>query len=143
MFDSLRNLFSGKKSTPKATPPPSPPHFEAEEEEIPVPEVKPAELLATLQEGGETFILDVREGYEWKQSPVRAENGITVVYIPMNSVPDRLEELPRDREIAVICASGARSYGVAHYLLEQGFKATNIDGGIGAWIRSGGAYEQG
>lgn len=145
MFDSIRNLFGGKKkdSAPPLPKAPAPPRFEEEEKEIIVPEVTPAEILASAQAGSAPLILDVREAYEFKQTRVKAGAGFQVLHIPMNSVPQRIAELPKDAPIAVICASGGRSYGVAHYLLEQGYDAVNVDGGMGAWMRSGGAYEQG
>lgn len=146
MFKSLRNLFGGGKqsNTEPASTKPKPPRFEEEErEEFNVPEI----TARTLIERGETedapLILDVREAFEFKQTRVQAGGGIDLLHIPMNSVPNRLDDLPRDREIAVICASGGRSYGVAHYLISQGFKASNVNGGMGAWVRAGGKYEQG
>jgi rhodanese-related sulfurtransferase len=42
----------------------------------------------------------------------------------------RLEELPRDREIHVICRSGQRAYYATRILLQNGFKAKNISGGM-------------
>jgi rhodanese-related sulfurtransferase len=60
----------------------------------------------------------------------------------MNSVPGHLEELPRDRTIAVLCAHGSRSYAVTHYLIENGFSAVNITGGITRWTINGGAISR-
>jgi rhodanese-related sulfurtransferase len=55
----------------------------------------------------------------------------------MYDVPARLEEIPADAPIAVICHVGARSAQVAHWLRAQGYDAHNVDGGLDAWIRSG------
>lgn len=143
MFDSIKKLFGGGKTTPAEPRPASPPPVFDDEPEPVVPEVRAAELVARTQAGERLFILDVREVYEWNATRVKASDGIEVQHIPMNSVPNRLVDLPHNQQIAVICASGGRSYGVAHYLNENGFDAINVDGGIGAWVRSGGAYEQG
>lgn len=142
MFNSLKNLFGGKPKNPPA-PPAQPPIFEDDEPEPTVPETPAAELVAKAQAGEALYLLDVRELYEWDATRVKASESVQVVHAPMNSVPNRLAELPRDQQIAVICASGSRSYGVTHYLNGQGFDAVNVDGGMGAWVRAGGAYEQG
>jgi rhodanese-related sulfurtransferase len=77
------------------------------------------------------LLLDVREDDE--RAVARIEPSI---HIPMNSVPDRLAELPRDRRIVVLCHHGGRSYAVAGYLETEGFKdATNLTGGIDEWSR--------
>ena len=52
----------------------------------------------------------------------------------MNEIPDRLEDIARDRPIVVLCRSGARSLRVAHFLVQNGFKTVaNLTGGILAW----------
>jgi rhodanese-related sulfurtransferase len=61
----------------------------------------------------------------------------------MNSLPGRLDEVPADREIAVMCAHGNRSYGVTHYLIEQGRTARNLAGGITRWAVAGGDTARG
>lgn len=143
MLDGLKRLFGGGKKEASAVRAPAPlPKFE-EEPEPEVPEVPAAELVAKAQAGETLYFLDVRELYEWNQTRVQTSEGVQVVHVPMNSVPNRLGELPHGQSIAVICATGSRSYGVTHYLNEQGFDAVNVDGGIGAWVRAGGAYEQG
>jgi rhodanese-related sulfurtransferase len=61
----------------------------------------------------------------------------------MNSVPGRLDALPQDKVIVLYCAAGVRSFGVAHYLREQGYpEAWSLVGGIGAWLETGAAWER-
>jgi rhodanese-related sulfurtransferase len=50
--------------------------------------------------------------------------------IPLGQLRQRLSELPRDREIHVICRSGQRAYYATRILLQHGFKAKNISGGM-------------
>ena len=50
--------------------------------------------------------------------------------IPLPQLRARLGELPRDREILVICRSGQRAYHATRILLQNGFKARNISGGM-------------
>ena len=53
------------------------------------------------------------------------ENVPGAVNIPMGQLRSRLGELPRDREIHVICRSAQRAYYATRILLQNGFKASN------------------
>jgi rhodanese-related sulfurtransferase len=87
------------------------------------------DLLTKDPEG--ILLLDVREDEE--RAVARIEPSL---HIPMNSVPDRLADLPQDRRIVVYCHHGGRSYAVAGYLETEGFKdVTNLTGGIDEWSR--------
>lgn len=72
------------------------------------------------------IIIDVREDYELEETGTIKNS----IHIPMDQIPDRLKEIPKDREIYVLCRSGVRSYNVAAYLEERGYDVTNLDGGI-------------
>jgi rhodanese-related sulfurtransferase len=114
------------------SPPPEPPKPDPELNvmpEITVPEIGPMELRGKLAEPEPPYVVDVREPYEW------ADGGIPgAAQMPMNSIPGRLAELPRDREIVAYCAVGQRSWAVAEFLLRQGFaRVSSLDGGIVAW----------
>ena len=50
--------------------------------------------------------------------------------IPLGQLRARLDELPRDREILVICRSGQRAYYATRILLQHGFKACTVSGGM-------------
>ncbi len=52
------------------------------------------------------------------------------VNIPLTQLRARLGELPRDREILVFCRTGNRSYYATRLLLQHGFNARNIAGGM-------------
>jgi rhodanese-related sulfurtransferase len=139
-FNSLRALFGGKPAAPgRPTPPPA----EPEPDEIRVPEMSVEELKAALAGPRPPLILDVREPWEWSQVHIPAAAGRDVLHIPMNSLPGRLDEVPADREIAVMCAHGNRSYGVTHYLIEQRRTARNLAGGITRWAVAGGDTARG
>lgn len=71
------------------------------------------------------FLLDVREPME-----LAVENVPEALDIPLGQLRARLGELPRDREIHVICRSGQRAYLATRILLQNGFKARNISGGM-------------
>ena len=72
-----------------------------------------------------TFLLDVRNPAE-----TAAESLPGAVNIPLPQLRARLDELPRDREIDVICRSAVRAYFATRILLQNGFKARNISGGM-------------
>jgi len=72
-----------------------------------------------------SFILDVREADEYKLGIVEG-----AVNIPLNSLRDRLKELPRDRRIIVYCAAGLRAYLACRILSQNGFpEVFNLSGG--------------
>ena len=71
------------------------------------------------------FLLDVRQPEE-----LAVEQVPGIVNIPLPELRGRLDELPRDREIHVICRSGQRAYYATRVLLQNGFAARNISGGM-------------
>jgi rhodanese-related sulfurtransferase len=71
------------------------------------------------------FLLDVREPIE-----LAVENVPEAAHIPIGQLRARLGELPRDREIHVICRSGQRAYIATRMLLQKGFKAKTVSGGM-------------
>ena len=97
-----------------------------------IPQITVKEFKARRDAGAEgkkdIFLLDVREPYEYQIAQI----GGTL--IPQNDVPNRLAEIPRDREIVVHCRSGARSQRIAELLKQSGYtQVENLAGGILAW----------
>lgn len=125
-----RALGVAPKATAPATARPSRPNPEPEPEE-PQLEVDGPELLRWHRGGRSFLLLDVREASE-----VAHGHAAGSFLLPMNQVPQRVDELPAQGvTLVVVCAAGARSYGVAHWLREQGFAdAWSLAGGVGAWI---------
>jgi len=74
-------------------------------------------------EGG--LILDVRNPEELAAGQVP-----DALNIPLDKLRARLGELPRDRTILVSCRSGQRAYYATRILLQNGFKARTISGGM-------------
>lgn len=99
---------------------------------VSIPSIEPADLQARLEGGGVAgsapFLLDVREAVEFSGSHLPGS-----VLVPMGFVPQRLNEIPKDREIVCICQSGARSGRVAQWLNSQGYQAVNLRGGMATW----------
>lgn len=99
--------------------------------EPPIEEADVADTAAALDAGA--VLVDVREHFEWRAGHARG-----AVHLPMMEVPARLDELPRDAPIYLICATGNRSGRVAEYLGQNGFaRPINVRGGTVAWRRAG------
>ncbi len=71
------------------------------------------------------FLLDVREPVE-----LTVEKVPGAVNIPLGQLRARLDELPRDRTILVVCRSGQRAYFATRILLQNGFTARTVSGGV-------------
>ncbi|MBT1635795.1 rhodanese-like domain-containing protein [Clavibacter michiganensis] len=82
---------------------------------------------------GESWLLDVREDDEWA-----AGHSAVAHHIPMGELQARVDELPADEHIAVVCRSGHRSSLATQALLRGGFAASNVTGGMQAWSEMGG-----
>lgn len=96
----------------------------------------PAEITVTqasqMQAQG-AFILDVREPSEWTQFHI---SGATL--IPLGSLPNRLNEVPKDRDVVVVCRTGIRSAQGRDILLKAGFtRVTSMTGGLTQWQAQG------
>jgi rhodanese-related sulfurtransferase len=102
---------------------------------VDVPEITVDEAEARQAQGSP--VLDVREPDEYENGHVPG-----ALHIPMNDVPDRLDDVP-EGDLLVICQGGGRSRKVAEFLLNSGRTATNVAGGTGAWIESGRAVATG
>ncbi|MEI7900640.1 MAG: FAD-dependent oxidoreductase [bacterium] len=74
---------------------------------------------------GKAFLLDVRNPPE-----LAVEQAPGAVNIPLPELRARLSELPKDREILVICRSAQRAYYATRILLQNGFKARTLSGGM-------------
>jgi len=73
----------------------------------------------------DAFLLDVRQPAE-----LAVESLPGAVNIPLGQLRARLGELPRDREIMIVCRSAQRAYYATRILLQNGFRARNISGGM-------------
>ncbi len=103
-----------------------------------VPEIDVAEL-AQRREGGAT-VLDVRNPEEYDADHIPG-----VLLIPMGELVERVDEVPTEGTLPIICRSGNRSLHAAEWLRGQGIDAVNVAGGMLAWmdadlpVESGGA----
>jgi len=95
-----------------------------------VTEIDAPTVARRMKEAPDSLVLlDVREPYERQMACISPS-----LHIPMGEVPDRLSEIPKDRDVVVYCHSGARSMMVAGFLEQSGFESVaNLSGGIDAW----------
>ena len=99
------------------------------EEMVTVPELSVQKVKQKLDSGENHLILDVREKWEWDIAHIKE-----ALFIPMNAIPSRLDELDPSREIVVHCKEGPRAIAMAEYLIKQGFPdVKNMTGGIKKW----------
>jgi rhodanese-related sulfurtransferase len=78
---------------------------------------------------GDAVLIDVRKESEWD-----AGHAPMATLIPLAQVPDRLDDLPKDRLIICACRSGGRSLRAASFLADNGFDVVNLSGGMMAWF---------
>jgi len=76
----------------------------------------------------DAFILDVREAFEYEEAHIRG-----TAFIPLQQLSERLEELPKNQMIYVYCQSGMRSSQAAQVLKDNGYQASNLEGGFSAY----------
>lgn len=95
-----------------------------------VPSVQVNEMPETFAEG--QALLDVREDDEWQ-----AGHAPNAVHIPLGELTSRLDELPADADLYVICRMGGRSARATAYLNANGWDAVNVDGGMVSWDAAG------
>jgi rhodanese-related sulfurtransferase len=94
-------------------------------------EIPVSEAFTKYQNGA--FVLDVRTQEEWNEFHVP-----NTTLIPLDQLASRLNELPKDREIVVVCRSGNRSQEGRDILLNAGFtQVTSMTGGLNEWRASG------
>ena len=79
-----------------------------------------------------TFVLDVRTPEEWNEFHVP-----NTTQIPLDELAVRVNELPKDQPIVVVCRSGNRSQTGRDILLQAGFNVTSMNSGLNTWRDSG------
>lgn len=99
-----------------------------------IPAVSAPEVWKRLsQNGSRPVLIDVREEWEYQRGHAKGAKNI-----PLSQIRQRYQELPRDREILVICQSGHRSMQAAKFLQQQGIEQViNVTGGTSVWRMHG------
>src|SRR5215470_5126864 len=98
-----------------------------------VPVVPAIDVDTLACRSAETMVVDVREPEEYEQGHVPG-----AINLPQAELASRLDELPHDRPLTLICRSGARSLRAAQFLRQVGFEQLiNVQGGTEAWQIAG------
>jgi rhodanese-related sulfurtransferase len=99
-----------------------------------VPSINPREAWERLSGGPPApLLIDVRESWEFNSGRAKGATNI-----PLSQLGKRLGEIPRDREVLLICQSGNRSMNAARYLQRQGItQVVNVSGGTTVWRMHG------
>ncbi len=94
----------------------------------------PREELERLAERGEVFLIDVRPAIEYAHGHLPG-----AVSLPVDELPERLEELPRDRRIAAYCRGAYCLFAdeAVSLLRRHGFAAQRLEGGWPEWWAEG------
>lgn len=87
--------------------------------------------LKRMMDAKEDFaLIDVREEFEYAQANMGAE------LIPLQQVPERMDEIPKDKPVVVHCKMGGRSANAIMFLQQHGYSnLMNLKGGITAWAQ--------
>ncbi|HLN41191.1 MAG TPA: MBL fold metallo-hydrolase [Acidimicrobiales bacterium] len=91
-------------------------------------DAEPAELAARLGTSDQPFVLDVREPVEFAAWSIPS-----AVNIPFGELEARVSEVPTDRDVITVCASGSRSSTAAEILSRAGRRVANLAGGMAMW----------
>lgn len=98
---------------------------------MPAGHVTPRELQARFEAGDDVLVLDVREPWEVELGTLPG-----TLWIPLDELRERLEEVPFDRDVVCVCHHGVRSAFAARAIAEAGHPAVfNLVGGVDRFAR--------
>jgi rhodanese-related sulfurtransferase len=98
----------------------------------PISSLSAAELSEELKNGGHPTVIDVRQPEEYRSGYIAGAK-----LIPLDELSRKMKNLPINREIVCVCASGNRSHSAARTLVDAGYDAYNMKGGMLSWRRAG------
>ncbi|MCZ3387263.1 MAG: rhodanese-like domain-containing protein [Actinomycetia bacterium] len=94
------------------------------------PSVSASEARELVDAGA--VMVDVRTTSEWN-----AGHSALALHMALDQLSQKQRRIPKDKKVVVVCRSGNRSRGAAKHLIESGYDAVNLAGGMHAWQRSG------
>jgi len=97
----------------------------------PLPSLNAMELSEKLKSGKRPLLVDVRQPEEYRSGHIAGSK-----LIPLGDLSKRIDELPKDKEIICVCASGSRSRSATKFLVDAGFNAFDMKGGMFMWQRA-------
>jgi rhodanese-related sulfurtransferase len=96
-------------------------------------EICPTTTQGRVKDGA--LLVDVRERDEVAQLAYDVPN---IVNIPLSEFEEHYQELPKDRELVMVCRGGGRSLKATYYLMNMGYEnVVNMQHGITRWVQKG------
>ncbi|UXR68885.1 MULTISPECIES: rhodanese-like domain-containing protein [unclassified Staphylococcus] len=99
-------------------------------------EIQMDQLKEKLLSNEPVHVVDVREDEEVALGMIPDAK-----HIPMQEVPNHLDEFDTNKTYYIVCAAGARSARVVDYLTDHNIDAVNVEGGMKAWGDGGLTYD--
>jgi len=130
-----RSSRAAAPAAPRPAPAETLPEEHQDEDEPPVNvEIDTAQLKAWIDAEHPFTLVDIREPHELRQG-----HAACALLLRMNDIPERMDELPDPQtRLVIYCAAGSRSYGVAHWLREQGWEDSwSLESGIHGVLEAG------
>ena len=96
-----------------------------------IPQLTPGELARWREDATREapVLVDVREPWEFELCRIDGSR-----LVPLGELPRRVDELPRDRPLVMVCHTGRRSQNAAMFLAQSGFAdVRNLKGGVEGW----------
>ncbi len=106
------------------------------QEPIQVNEITPAQLQTRLENGDDVFVVDMRQDFEYNAGHIPGAHHFFI-----QSIPTRLEEFPKDKDIVFQCWHGNSSLQASAFLIQHGWdgdRIASLSGGIAGWVESQG-----
>ena len=101
--------------------------------ELDLPDTVDVQTVAEIMNRDDVVLIDVREQSEYDEAHIPG-----VSLIPLGTIPQHLDDIPKDKTVIVTCRSGNRSGQATDFLRQNGFdNVHNMDGGINAWKSAG------
>jgi phage shock protein E len=96
-----------------------------------MPSLNAMELSEKLKNDKRALVIDVRQPEEYREGHIAGSK-----LMPLGELGKRMNELPKDKEIICVCASGSRSHSATKFLVGAGYNAFDMQGGMYMWQRS-------
>lgn len=92
-------------------------------------DITPETLKQMISNENDLVIVDVREKEEFAEGHIAGAQ-----LVPLSEFQSRVNELPKDKKVVLVCLSGSRSSQAAAYLVQLGYNQVfNLDGGMSVW----------
>ncbi|MBX0293300.1 MBL fold metallo-hydrolase [Haloarcula nitratireducens] len=106
---------------------------------------EPSELARRVRDDEDLFVLDVRNEEDYEEWQIPGSTNLPIyddlLEYDYSSLEERLDDVPKEKEIAVVCVAGVTSARAAEFLRERGYDAESIDDGMNGWGKAHRQYD--